>query len=331
MLNHWYILCRTKELKKKPLARTVCSEAVVGFRNAEGEACVLQDRCAHRNMALSRGSVTEHGIRCNYHGWAYAGDGHCADIPASCESCEAYSKIKIRSYPVREKQDMVWLWMGKDLPVDEPIDFPQFETSGWHHWFMQREFEGNAFHCVENFLDVPHTAHVHKGLFRGDEESITEIEVTAGKDWIQAEFINEGEMDSWIGRMLVPKGSEIVHTDHFQIPYITRVDYQMSESRQYIVMSQCTPIDDEHTRVFTYMAYRFRPLGMLLRLGFEPLSHLILNQDVKIIRQQTDDIRRTGAGRFLYYETDAIAKGIRQLLDGESLENYQPQRKKLRI
>ena len=144
MLNHWYILCRTKELKKKPLARTVCSEAVVGFRNAEGEACVLQDRCAHRNMALSRGSVTEHGIRCSYHGWAYAGDGHCADIPASCESCEAYSKIKIRSYPVREKQDMVWLWMGKDLPVDEPIDFPQFETSGWHHWFMQREFEGNA-------------------------------------------------------------------------------------------------------------------------------------------------------------------------------------------
>ena len=122
-----------------------------------------------------------------------------------------------------------------------------------------------------------------------------------------------------------------MHTDHFQIPYITRVDYQMSESRQYIVMSQCTPIDDEHTRVFTYMAYRFRPLGMLLRLGFEPLSHLILNQDVKIIQQQTDDIRRTGAGRFLYYETDAIAKGIRQLLDGESLENYQPQRKKLRI
>ncbi len=331
MLNHWYILCRSKELKKNPLARTVCSEAVVGFRNAEGEACVLQDRCAHRNMALSRGSVTEHGIRCSYHGWAYAGDGHCADIPASCESCEVYSKIKIRSYPVREKQDVVWLWMGKDSPVGEPIDFPQFETKSWHHWYMQREFEGNAFHCVENFLDVPHTAHVHKGLFRGEEESITEIEITAGKDWIQAEFLNEGDMDSWIGRLLVPQGSEIEHTDRFQLPYVTRVDYKMSESRQYIVMSQCTPVDDEHTRVFTYMAYRFRPLGLLLRIGFEPLSHLILNQDVKIIRQQTEDIRRTGDAKFLYFETDAIASGIRQLLDGKSLENYQPQRKKLRI
>ena len=24
---------------------------------------------------------------------------------------------------------------------------------------MERVFEANAFHCVENFLDVPHTAH----------------------------------------------------------------------------------------------------------------------------------------------------------------------------
>jgi len=332
MLNHWYILCRSKELKNKsPLARTVCNEAVVGFRDREGNACVLQDRCAHRNMALSRGSVTEHGIRCSYHGWAYAGDGHCSNIPASCDGCEVYSKIKIRSYQVCEKQGLVWMWLGCEDPAENPLEFPEFDSDGWHHWFMQRDFEGDAFHCVENFLDVPHTAHVHKGLFRGEEESITEIEVTAGKDWIQAEFLNEGEMNSWIGRMLVPKGSEITHTDRFQLPYVTRVDYRMSESRQYIVMSQCTPVDDENTRVFTYMAYRFSPFGKLVRLGFEPLSHIILNQDVKVIREQTEDIRRTGDAKFLYYETDAIAKGIRQLLDGKSLEGYKPQRKKLRV
>ncbi len=114
--NHWYILCRSKELKKKPLARTICKHAVVGFRDRAGTAAVLQDRCAHRNMALSRGSVTEHGIRCSYHGWAYAGDGHCADIPASCETCDVYAKIKVKSYPVREKQGMIWLWMGAELP-----------------------------------------------------------------------------------------------------------------------------------------------------------------------------------------------------------------------
>ena len=50
-----------------------------------------------------------------------------------------------------------------------------------------------------------------------------------------------------------------------------------------------------------------------------------------IIREQTDDLERTGGAKFLYFETDAIAKGIRRLLDGESLENEPPQRRTLKI
>jgi len=66
-------------------------------------------------------------------------------------------------------------------------------------------------------------------------------------------------------------------------------------------------------------------------LIFEPLSHLILNQDIVIVREQAEDLRRTGTARFIYWETDAIAKGIRRLLDGESLANEAPQRKRLKV
>ncbi|BDS06161.1 (Fe-S)-binding protein [Oceaniferula spumae] len=334
MNGHWYIICKSKQLRKKPLARQVLGEHLVVFRDAQGQASVLKDRCAHRNMALSRGSVTNKGVRCSYHGWTYGSDGRCTDIPASCESCESYAKIKVPAYSVIEKQGVVWVWMpdseNPSKPYTMPLDFPMFDESGWNHWYMERHFEGNAFHCVENFLDVPHTAHVHRGLFRGDEENEVEIEITSGTDWIQAEFINEGGMDSWIGKLLVPKGSQVYHTDKFQLPYVTRVDYRMAENRQYIVMSQCTPIDDENTRVYTYMAYRFSPFGALVKGVFAPLSHVILNQDVRIIREQTEDLRRTGAPKFLYYDTDAIAKGIRQLLDGKSLEGKDPERKKIK-
>ncbi|MGB0774347.1 MAG: Rieske 2Fe-2S domain-containing protein [Akkermansiaceae bacterium] len=346
MREHWYIICTSKELRAKPLARSsaqssakplsrqILGEHLVVFRDYEGKASVLADRCAHRNMALSRGTVTPKGIRCSYHGWAYGADGHCTDIPASCASCDHYAKIKVPSYPVCEKQGVVWVWIGSgngpSTPTSDPLDFPMCSEPGWRHWWMQREFEGNAFHCVENFLDVPHTAHVHRGLFRGDETNEVEIEITAGSDWIQAEFINEGDMDSWIGKLLVPRGSQIQHTDKFQLPYVTRVDYIMSENRQYIVMSQCTPVDEENTRVYTYMAYRFSPFGSLVKWIFAPLSHIILNQDVKIIREQTQDLRRTGPPKFLYYETDAIAQGIRKLLDGHSLEGMKPTRKKIK-
>jgi hypothetical protein len=98
-----------------------------------------------------------------------------------------------------------------------------------------------------------------------------------------------------------------------------------------MVMSQCTPEGPERTRVFTYLGFRFVPLGGLIQLVFQPFAGAILNQDVEILQQQTDDLRRTGAARFLYHETDAIARGIRDLIDGKSLAGRAPERKKLRI
>ena len=240
----------------------------------------------------------------------------------------------MRSYEVREQQGFIWVWMADEAtpePAVDPPFFPHLGDPGWRHFIMERVFEADAFHCVENFLDVPHTAHVHRGLFRGEESKEIEIEITSGEDWIEAEFLGEERMDSWIGKLLVPAGSRIRHVDRFQLPYVTRVDYQMSEKRQYVVMSQCTPESPEKTRVFTYLEFRFVPLGGLIQWVFQPFASAILNQDVEILKQQTKDLRRTGAARFLYHETDAIARGIRDLIDGKSLAGCDPLRKKLRV
>ncbi len=330
MRNHWYIACRSRQLKRKPIPRTVLGEPLALFRDQEGNAAALIDRCLHRNMALSRGKVDACGLRCCYHGWTYDASGRCTAIPAAPTGGVPETGLRLKSYPVVEKQGFVWVYIGGGEPGHQPPDFPEFGARGWRHWVMEREFEAAAFHCVENFLDVPHTAHVHRGLFRGKKVKEIEIEVTGGADWIQADFVGEGRMDSLIGRLLIPKGAEIVHTDRFTLPYLTRVDYRMAENRQYIVMSQCTPVAPDKTRVFTYMAYRFSPLGGLVGLVFRPLSKVILNQDVVVLRKQTGDLNRTGEARFVYHETDAIARGIRELLDGGSLEGRPPDRKKIR-
>jgi phenylpropionate dioxygenase-like ring-hydroxylating dioxygenase large terminal subunit len=330
--GHWYIACRSGQIASGPVARTIVGEPLVIFRSQAGEAAALVDRCAHRNLALSRGRVTADGLRCAYHGWSWGADGRCTSIPSACGGdCGA---IRVKSYPLREQQGFIWVWLADAtaaVPVGEPPLFPHLGEPGWRHFIMERVFEADAFHCVENFLDVPHTAHVHRGLFRGQESKEIEIEITSGEDWIEAEFLGEERMDSWIGKLLVPAGSRIRHVDRFQLPYVTRVDYQMSGKRQYVVMSQCTPEGPERTRVFTYLGFRFVPLGGLIRLVFQPFAGAILNQDVEILQQQTEDLRRTGAARFLYHETDAIARGIRDLIDGKSLAGRAPERKKLRI
>jgi phenylpropionate dioxygenase-like ring-hydroxylating dioxygenase large terminal subunit len=330
--GHWYIACRSGQIAKGPVARTIVGEPLVVFRSLAGEAAALIDRCAHRNLALSRGRVTADGLRCAYHGWSWGADGRCTRIPSACGGdCGA---LRVKSYEVREQQGFIWVWMADEAtpePAGDPPFFPHLGDPGWRHFIMERVFEADAFHCVENFLDVPHTAHVHRGLFRGEESKEIEIEITSGEDWIEAEFLGEERMDSWIGKLLVPAGSRIRHVDRFQLPYVTRVDYQMSEKRQYVVMSQCTPESPEKTRVFTYLGFRFVPLGGLIQLVFQPFASAILNQDVEILKQQTEDLRRTGAARFLYHETDAIARGIRDLIDGKSLAGCDPLRKKLRV
>jgi len=110
------------------------------------------------------------------------------------------------------------------------------------------------------------------------------------------------------------------HTDAFHLPATTRVDYRFSEKRHFIVMSQCTPIQTNITRVYTYMAFRFDPIAPLVRLIYAPLSARILDQDVEVIRNQSENIVRSGVERFYFHQTDAIAREIRAMMDGEKPE-----------
>ena len=96
-------------------------------------------------------------------------------------------------------------------------------------------------------------------------------------------------------------------------------------------MSQCTPVSENKTRVFTLLAFRFEPFGGLVNLIFRRLRGGYSDQDVDILREQTEDIERTGKAKFLFHETDAIARGIRDLIEGKSLEGRPTERRKLRV
>ena len=79
--NAWYIAAWADELGSEPLARRICNDPVVLFRDGAGKVGVLADRCCHRAAPLHRGSVVEAGIQCGYHGLVFDGSGHCIAIP----------------------------------------------------------------------------------------------------------------------------------------------------------------------------------------------------------------------------------------------------------
>jgi nitrite reductase/ring-hydroxylating ferredoxin subunit len=69
--------------REKPLNIDIGDQPIVLWRDAEGIARALEDRCPHRRAPLSLGCVLGNGmIQCGYHGWTYDGaTGHLKDIP----------------------------------------------------------------------------------------------------------------------------------------------------------------------------------------------------------------------------------------------------------
>ena len=114
--NAWYVAAWADELTvDAPLGRRICDEPVVLFRDAAGNAAALADFCCHRSAPLSAGKIVAAGLECGYHGMVYGGDGVCVSIPGQVH---IPAKARVRSYPLVEKDALLWIWMGD---AAEPI------------------------------------------------------------------------------------------------------------------------------------------------------------------------------------------------------------------
>ena len=161
--DSWNIAARSRELRDKPVARTIFDTPLVLFRDASGAPQALLDRCAHRNMALSEGKVNGGCVECPYHGWRYDGAGRCQHVPSLGDNAKP-PRVNVRSFPVVEKQGFVWVWMSENAeatPTGLPYEFAHLDAPGWTTFVMNTRFEAGVEACLENFLDCPHTVYVH--------------------------------------------------------------------------------------------------------------------------------------------------------------------------
>jgi phenylpropionate dioxygenase-like ring-hydroxylating dioxygenase large terminal subunit len=101
------------------------------FRSGDGRVAALADRCSHRAAPLHMGTLVEEGIQCGYHGLVIDGSGRCVHIPGQKLIPEA---ARVRSYPVVEKDQMVWVWLGDPAKADPAaiVDYPYHnDPSQW--------------------------------------------------------------------------------------------------------------------------------------------------------------------------------------------------------
>jgi phenylpropionate dioxygenase-like ring-hydroxylating dioxygenase large terminal subunit len=316
----WYVACLSTELRRRPVARTVLDTPLALWRDADGAAVGFVDRCPHRNAPLSMGRQRGGQLECRYHGWRFDAAGACRAVPGLCsEGDPDRPGRRAETVAVQEHDGFVWVRPGDGSPSagaasSQPFRLPMVDEPGYVTVRRSLQVTATLHAALENTLDVPHTAFLHGGLFRGGREPVeVEVIVRQVAGGVEAEYVGEPRPPGLAGRVLAPEGGVVTHVDRFVMPSIAQVEYRLGR-HHLVTTSAFTPSSDFDTRLHAAVTFRLGLPAPLVRAVVTPIANRIFAQDATILQRQADTIRRFGGERFSSTELDVLGPSIGRML-----------------
>ena len=154
-LRFWHpVLAAAALPRARPVAVRVAGRDLVLFRPSDGAPAALEDRCAHRRLKLSVGTVTHDRLRCAYHGWSYsaAGEAQSPSTPG-LRAC-------VRSYACAEAHGAIWV---RERDGEQPL--PDLQQ-GYADWIfvgcVRNAIEAPLLLLLDNFAEIEHTLAIHQ-------------------------------------------------------------------------------------------------------------------------------------------------------------------------
>ena len=238
----WQPIYRVKDLASgRAVPIKIMSEDFTLYRGENGTPHLTAFRCAHRGTQLSTGWVEGDSIRCRYHGWKYDGTGQCVEQPGEEEGFA--SKVKIRSYPVKEYLGLIFAYLGEGEPP--PLRrFADFERPGINDNGPVEYWPCNYFNRLDNACDAGHVVFTH-------QDSI----VRAGRpDQLAPRRLNAEETAYGVRTAILVEGKPPVYL-HFHMPNINqvRIQVQIEGTREDAAnlwadrLFWRVPVDDQHS------------------------------------------------------------------------------------
>ena len=159
--RYWHPVGLSSEFKREAIKKVkLLGEELVLFRDKSGNLGLVDKRCAHRGASLEHGIITQVGIRCAYHGWQYDANGKCIDRPNEPAPDAVKSRICIKSYPVTEKGEMIFAYLGP-LPAPEFPMFDLYKAGNVVKTIGYAAIPVNWLQIMENSLDPVHVEWLH--------------------------------------------------------------------------------------------------------------------------------------------------------------------------
>ncbi|MGI4880000.1 MAG: Rieske 2Fe-2S domain-containing protein [Janthinobacterium lividum] len=200
--NIWYVAAFSKDIAPGTrIGRKYLGEPVVVFRTASGAVAALRDRCSHRAMPLSAGHVDGEIIRCCYHGVEFDAAGVCAKIPNQTRIPAA---ANVQSYPVCERDGLIWIWMGEpaEADIDLIVSNPEHVLPNWSWRHYNFHVKANWQLVVDNIMDLTHVPYIHARTIGGNPdqhyEAATKVEFDGRKITLLRQMPNSVPPKSYV-------------------------------------------------------------------------------------------------------------------------------------
>ncbi len=179
--QYWQPAALSEELNgERPVVPVrLLGEDLVLFRDELGRLGLLDRACAHRRADLAFGRLEDGGLRCTFHGWLFDVDGACLETPAEPTGSTFCTKVTQRSYPVQERNGIVWAWMGDgdrpQLPGFDALAAPSEQV-----FAFKGMWDCNWLQAQEVGIDPAHASFLHRFVQDQDEEYGLQFRATVG-------------------------------------------------------------------------------------------------------------------------------------------------------
>jgi len=293
----WYFAMHGRELKPGALQhRTLAGQPVLIGRTKAGKAFAIRDICPHRGVPLSAGRFVDTDnqptVQCPYHGWRFGTDGVCKHIPSLYEGQDMdASRISVTSYPLREQQGALWVFVPSDLrrpaePAEEP---PLMPGVGDRPARIYQKFQLNCHvdNAVIGLIDPAHGPFVHKNWFWRDETGMKE----KAKEFapVKNGFCMVAHKPSANSKIYTLLGGDVKTEISFLIPGV-RIEHITAGKHHLVGMTTVTPEGPEKTEI-TQSFFTTNPVLNLLAPLFKPFMYHFLKQDADIVNIMQEGLK----------------------------------------
>lgn len=249
--NHWYPAAFSEDVAKKQVIQTrFWGDEIAVYRAEDGTAYAMEDRCPHRHIPLSHGTVEGCDLVCLYHGWTMSPEGRLVGTKHD-DFGKKLPVLQVRPYPVKERYGIVWFFPGDpELAELTPlVEIPHGEgEDAWASVHFAYTWKAHHSMVIDNLCNLTHLW-VHGNWVPYGDTRLGENTSVGDRLTLLWEHDLRRDLLHPFTSPIFRKAPDSNESETFMIydyPYQSALSNRRIRSTNYML-----PLDPEHTKVFS--------------------------------------------------------------------------------